>query len=246
MNTFATVDSSSVPDGVKIMETCFSFKRKEDSDGNLKEKRCRINADGRQQDKDSCGDTFAPTSKFSCFRTIYAIAAQEGLKLYQFDVKGAFPMAPCEEPIYLNPPGRCRLPKGKALKCLRYIYGLRQSAAHWHKLFAKWLKDYGFENINSDGVTWSMTGRKKDGTPSKLLLTVHVDNVNDDGLAACNDPNMYQVFLEALRKNFELSDCGELTWLLGCKVEQEKEQGMVRLHQEKYCNDVLKRFQMAD
>ena len=103
MNTFATVDSSSVPDGVKIMETCFSFKRKEDSDGNLKEKRCRINADGRQQDKDSCEDTFAPTSKFSCFRTIYAIAAQEGLKLYQFDVKGAFPMAPCEEPIYLNP-----------------------------------------------------------------------------------------------------------------------------------------------
>ena len=222
------------------METCFSFKRKEDSEGNLKEKRCRINADGRQQDKDSCGDTFAPTSKFSCIRTICAIAAQEGLKLYQFDVKGAFLMAPCEEPIYLNLPGRYRLPKGKALKCLRYIYGLRQSAAHWHKLFSKWLKDYGFENIDSDGVTWSMTGKKSDGTPSKLLLTVHVD----DGLAACNDPDMYQAFLEALRKDFELSNCGELDWLLGCKVEQEE--GMVRLHQEKYCNDVLKRFQMAD
>ena len=240
MNTFAIVDASSVPDGVRIMETCFSFKRKEDSEGNLKEKRCRINADGRQQDKDSCGDTFAPTSKFSCIRTICAIAAQEGLKLYQFDVKGAFLMAPCEEPIYLNLPGRYRLPKGKALKCLRYIYGLRQSAAPWHKLFAKWLKDYGFENIDSDWVTWSMTDRKSDGTPSKLLLTVHVD----DGLAACNDPDMYQAFLEALRKDFELSNCGELDWLLGCKVEQEE--GMVRLHQEKYCNDVLKRFQMAD
>lgn len=50
---------------------------------------------------------------------------------------------------------------------------------------------------------------------------------------------MYQEFLEALRKDFDLSDCGELSWLLGCKVEQEP--GKVRLHQEKYCNDILKR-----
>ena len=55
---------------------------------------------------------------------------------------------------------------------------------------------------------------------------------------------MYKTFLDALRKDFDLSDSGELTWLLGCKVEQSP--GRVRLHQEKYCNDVLKRFQMSD
>ena len=32
--------------------------------------------------------------------------------------------------------------------------------------------------------------------------------------------------------------------LLGCKVEQEP--GKVRLHQEKYCNDILKRFQHSE
>jgi hypothetical protein len=54
------------------------------------------------------------------------------------------------------------------------------------------------------------------GSSNKLLLTVHVD----DGLAACNDHEMYKTFLDALRKDFDLSDSGELTWLLGCKVEQ--------------------------
>ena len=45
------------------------------------------------------------------------------------------------------------------------------------------------------------------GSSSKLLLTVHVD----DGLAACNDHEMYKTFLDALRKDFDLSDSGELT-----------------------------------
>jgi hypothetical protein len=103
-------------------------------------------------------------------------------------------------------------------------------------------------------VTWVKNGTKECGSSKKLLLTVHVD----DGLAACNDHEMYKTFLEALSKDFDLSDSGELTWLLGCKVEQSP--GRVRLHQEKYCNDyflflqeqikgiiiVLKRFQMSD
>ena len=240
MGTFDIVDEAGMPSGTRIMDTCFSFKRKEDSQGNLKELRCSINADGRQQIREECGDTFAPTSKFSCIRTICSLAAQEGLTLYQFDIKGAFLMAPCKEDIYLRLPGRYRLPKGKVLKLRKYIYGLRQSASHWHKLFASWLEAYSFENIDSDGVTWVKNGAGRDGVPTKLLLTVHVD----DGLAACNDPEMYQEFLEALRKDFDLSDCGELSWLLGCKVEQEA--GKVRLHQEKYCTDILKRFQHSE
>ena len=35
-------------------------------------------------------------------------------------------------------------------------------------------------------------------------------------------------------------------WFLGCKVEQDIPAGTVRLSQEKYCNDILKRFQISD
>ena len=55
-----------------------------------------------------------------------------------------------QQDIYLNLPGKYRLPKGKVLKLRKYIYGLKQSAAHWHKMFAAWLTEYGFQNIDSD------------------------------------------------------------------------------------------------
>ena len=38
----------------------------------------------------------------------------------------------------------------------------------------------------------------------------------------------------------------DIKWFLGGKVEQDREKGIVRLNQEQYCNDVLKRFQMSE
>ena len=239
MGAFDIVDT---PHNHKVMECCFSFKTKYDSAGRVLEYRARGNVDGSKQEPGTFGDTFAPTSKFSCIRTICALAAQEGMHLYQFDIKGAFLMAPCKEDIYLNFPGKYRLPPGKCLKCRSYVYGLKQSAARWHELFSGWLKAYGFTNLDDDGVTYIKCQPGPHGQQSKIVLSMHVD----DGLAASNDPLMYQSFMTALKKDFELSDCGELSWLLGCKVEQDREAGTVRLTQEKYCNDVLKRFQMHE
>jgi len=68
-------------------------------------------------------------------------------------VMGAFLLAPCKEDIYLNFPGRYKLPKGKCLKCRSYVYGLKQSAARWHELFSGWLSQHGFENLDTDGST---------------------------------------------------------------------------------------------
>ena len=239
MGAFDIVDT---PRHKKVMECCFSFKTKYDSDGNVLEYRARGNVDGSKQEPGTFGETFAPTSKFSCIRTICALAAQEGMHLYQFDIKGAFLMAPCKEDIYINFPGRYRLPPGKCLKCRSYVYGLKQSAARWHELFSGWLIKYGFTNLDDDGVTFMKRQHNAEGTESKIILSMHVD----DGLAASNDPVMYAAFLDALRQDFDLSDCGELSWLLGCKVEQDSKAGTVRLTQEKYCNDILKRFQMHD
>jgi len=111
-----------------------SFKIKKDGDGNVLEYRARYNADGRQQEVASHGDKFAPTSKFSCIRSICAIAAQEGLTLYQFDVKGAFLLGECKERVYINLPGKYRLPKAKVLQCRRLIYGLKQAAYGWNQM----------------------------------------------------------------------------------------------------------------
>ena len=102
-------------------------------------------------------------------------------------------------------------------------------------MFAGCLKQHNFLNLDGDGVT-IMKEENRNGKLYKLLLTVHVD----DGLAACNDENMYKQFIDELQQDFDLSDSGRLQWFLGCKVEQDISTGTVRLSQEKYCNDILK------
>jgi hypothetical protein len=84
--------------------------------------------------------------------------------------------------------------------------------------------------------------KNKNSTTLQILLTIHVD----DAIVATNDDDVYQRFLQELGTEFELSANGKLTWFLGCKVEQDLMRGTVRLRQEKYCNDVLTQFQMAD
>jgi len=127
MGTFSIVDENDIPPGHKSINCCMSFKIKKDGVGNILEYRARCNADGRHQEVGSYGDTFAPTSTFSCIRSICSIVAQEGLTLYQFGVNGAFLLAECKERVYINLPGRYRLPKGKMLQRRRLISGLKQA-----------------------------------------------------------------------------------------------------------------------
>ena len=84
---------------------------------------------------------------------------------------------------------------------------------------------HGFENLDSDGVTFKKEIKKKNGKVSKILLTIHVD----DAIVATNDDDMYQQFLQELGADFELSASGKLKWFLRCKVEQNLKEGTVRL-----------------
>ena len=102
--------------------------------------------------------------------------------------------------------------------------------------------NYGFVNVDNDGVTFVKNVNKDNGTKSKILVSIHVD----DGLAASSDEAMYKEFIAAMSKEFDLSDSRELKWFLGGKVEQDRKRGIVRLSQEQYRNDVLKRFQISD
>jgi len=109
----------------------------------------------------------------------------------------------------------------------------------------RWLLDHTFTNVDKDEVTFVENVKKDDKNLWRILLSIRVD----DGLEASSDKAMYKNFIDAIidaSKYFDLSDSGELELVLGGKVEQDREKGIVRLSQKQYCSDVLKRFQMHD
>ena len=239
---FKICDEGEVPEGTKVMRCVFSYKVKTDSEGNETQCKARLNIDGRNQCETTYSETFAPTSRFTNVRTICAIAAQENMKLFQFDVKSAFLIPECKENIFVQLPGEYRLPQGKVLRCLKYQYGLKNSALAWNEHLNAWMARHGYTNVDGDCVTFMKNARKEDGTPSKIIIGMHVD----DGIVATNDEKMYDQLIAELQEDFKLSSYGKLEWYLGCKIEQDLGKGTVTITQGKYARDVLARFHMAE
>jgi len=62
----------------------------------------------------------------------------------------------------MNLPGRYKLQPGKDLKCKKLLYGLKQSEFGWHKTISGSLLEHGFENLDTNGVTFKKETTKLD------------------------------------------------------------------------------------
>ena len=153
--TFEVCEAKDVqPHDTKVMNCVFSYKVKTDSEGNETQCKARLNCDGRYQSENTYSETFAPTSRFTNIRAMCALAAQEDLMLFQFDVKSAFLIPECKEEIYIRLPGQYSLPDGKVLRLRKMLYGLKNSAFALNGHFTKWMIKHGFNNVDGDGVTF--------------------------------------------------------------------------------------------
>jgi len=164
------------------------------------------------------------------------------MTLYQFDIKSAFLISERKDEIYV--PGEYQLPKGTALKLQKLIYGLKNSAFAWSEHFIHWMSTHKFNNIDGDGIKFMKTRINGDGSTSKIIVGVHVN----DGSACTNDDTMYEESIQEFQQDLTLNTLGKLQWNLGCQIEQEKEDCTVSVSQEKYAQarDVLKRFNAED
>ena len=105
----------------------------------------------------------------------------------------------------------------------------------FHDTLEAWLLQYGFEQISADSVIFKLTRGEE-----KVILSLYVDN----GLCATNSNELYMMFLNDLRKRFDLSDQGELHWYLGVAIDHNLTTGVTSLSQEMFVNTLLKRFDM--
>eukprot|EP00961_Rhodomonas_salina_P213464 2883073-Rhodomonas_salina.2 len=233
--TFKIVD---LPDGVVELPSMFQYKLKTGPNCETVKCKARLCARRDLQFDSEYSETFAPTSQFFMIRLIIAIAVQNGLKLYQFDIKGAFLCAPIDREIYLKLPPGYTPPPGKTACLRKSLYGLKQAPSAFHGLFETWLLKYGFKPIGGDRVTFLYC----EGT-SVILLQVSI--YMDDGISACNNKELYQLFLTDLGKDFELSNQGPVSWYLGVCVKQDLTNKRTTLSQEQYVKDVLELFGMT-
>eukprot|EP00253_Pinus_taeda_P021754 PITA_21754 len=123
-----------LPFGTKPIGCKWVYKNKYKADGSLDKHKARLVAKGfAQKEGVDYEETFAPTAKWATIRTLFALAAQNGWKVHQMDVKTAFLNGDLKENVFMSQPEGFAV-KGhehKVCKLVKSLYGLKQAPRAW-------------------------------------------------------------------------------------------------------------------
>ena len=239
-----------LPKGRKPIDSTWSFKVKPNDQGQIDKFKARLCARGfREIYGVDYIETHAPVTTLVCFRVCLADAAQHGYHFSFFDISGAYLKSKLMEEIYMTPPEGVDAPPDKVAHLLKALYGLKQSGRSWYgELTDILVEQLHFDRAVSDACLFIITVKFDNG--EFIRLNVHVD----DCAATYKSEVFYQAFMRELeiilRKHVKgdgsvLSISDDKDVYLGMTVQRLPD-GAIKLHQARYTEDILARFNHLD
>jgi hypothetical protein len=144
--------------------------------------------------------------------TVLTIAAHCDWEIHQVDITSAYLNAALKDTIYMGAlPGYLKMEDfSKVLLLLRSLYGLKQAGFEWSEELKKFFIDYGFTRSQVDQAIYF-----RRNVEEHTIITVSIDDMSVTSTRLQD----IECFKAELHERFDISDLGELTWLLGLKVE---------------------------
>jgi hypothetical protein len=123
------------------------------------------------------------------------------------DIKGTFLYGNLEEEIYMTLPEGHR-EKSKIARLQKCIYGLKQSGQKWYEQLTQHFISYKFVPSNFDLCV--LTHKTE-----AFFIAIYMDDIT---LYSPGGPMMNNV-KNTLKSEFEVTDGGDLQWLLGIQIK---------------------------
>ncbi|KAE8886048.1 hypothetical protein PF003_g29739 [Phytophthora fragariae] len=155
----------------------------------------------------------------------------------QYDVETAFLNGDLEEEVYMVPPEGINIRDGMVCRLRRSLYGLKQTAAVWHKTIRSVFIAFGFKQCKSDPCLFVRVGQNE---PVYIVLYV------DDLLIGCEAEEEASSIAEALGARFRLKSLGDARFILGMKLHYNTQKGELFVGQAQYISRMIARFGQAD
>jgi hypothetical protein len=153
------------------------------------------------------------------------------------NVKSTFLNGVIQEEVYVRHPsgfGSLKYPD-RVYKLSNALYGIKQAPRAWYARLKIFLLEYGYimESVDKTLFTFNHD-------TNFLLIQIYVDDIIFGG----SSHTLVSRFQKMIESEFQISMMGELTFFLGIQVKQTKQGTFV--HQAKYTNDLMKKFNMAE
>ena len=218
------------------------FRAKTDAAGKITRYKARYVARGfTQRPGIDFDETTSPVVSLTSLRTVLAVATSLDMEIKQLDVDSAFLYGTLEEEIYLEQPAGFEKsgPNGEQLVCRlrKAIYGLKQAGRVWWELIDAHLRASGFHNAAGDPCVYR---RRHNGQMTFLAIYV------DDMVVASQSAQAISDLEHDLRKRFAMKPIGDVSFVLGVRIERDRDAKSMTLSQSTYAKTVLERFGMMD
>lgn len=183
-------------------------------------------------------ETYASVARLESVRMVCAIAASLGLRLWQVDFVSAFLNSDNTFEVYMEqPPGFEEGGGDYVWLLLKTLYGTMQGAHDWAYNLDRTYQGHGYYASKADPRIRS----RVEGDDVTITSTW-----TDDILGASSSESGEVKAKGELARSYELKDLGEAKFILGMKIERNKETGDITLSQRAYAERVLERFHMTD
>lgn len=231
--TNGTWELADLPNGRKAITAKWVFKLKGPGTENERFK-ARLVARGYAQvhgiDYD---ETFSPVVRHTSLRILFALSVNVGYQIYQMDAVTAFLQSELQETIYMKQPEGYADGSDRVCLLKKSIYGLKQAGRQWNLKLNDVLQKYGLQRSKFDPCVY-LNGKLT------LLIAVYVD----DFLIFYKNENELNELKLFLNSKLKMKEIGEAKECIGIHIN--KTHDVIELSQQKYIDDVLKRFDMLN
>ena len=233
-----------VPPGVPILPDRWAYDDKLAPGGDVIEKfKARLTAMGRlQKHGKDFTDTYASVMSTRMFRLLLQIYnSDENNQMEHWDVSTSFVHAPPKEKVYMKQASGHEV-KGKedwVYLLVKALYGTKQAAHAWQQHLKKLLEEAGFTSLILDPATYT---QRIDN--AYVLVGTHVDDLfvvsNTKGRP------MKEKLWKHLSSKLKIKTLGEAKWTLQMLIQRDAKAGVLKLSQEAFIGEVLRRFKLED
>jgi hypothetical protein len=125
----------------------------------------------------------------------------------------------------------------KVCKLKKSLYGLKQAGRQWYRKLSKAFDNMKFKKSHVNHAVFY-----KQDSKGSTIICVSTDDLT---IAASSSRRMDETKL-LLRSHFEMTDLGELEWMLGIRLTRDRERRTGTLSQTAYIDHILDRFHLSD